>query len=379
MNGNWSTHHLVQNASLSLGEESAANLGVYISHLRERGVAPVATLGHLAQIVGVEYSFLRSTVQRNRERSNYKVFFIGKRNGGDRLIHSVTSKLFLIQRFVNDEILQKIQPHQASYAFHPSGGIRKCANVHCGARWLFSFDISNFFYQINEIDVYEIFREIGYTQLLSFELSRLCTTIYLPSLKHRKYLWNKNFHTSKIDYSIYNNVSQRIGCLAQGSPTSPMLSNLAARGLDESLNDLAKRHGLVYTRYADDLVFSSGSELNRSSSVGRIRSEILNEVRGFNFEPNLKKTRIAGPGTRKVVLGLLVDGPEPRLTKAFRKKIERHLYIATKFGIKDAAEHEKFRSAHGYYNYIRGLIGYVKDVDETRWNKYKQQFDQCKL
>lgn len=378
----WSTHHLSQEAEVLLGKESALKLTRYSNKLKRNDLPVIFTLRHLSKIVKVDYKLLRSTVNRQRESANYRMFAIKKRSGGRRHIHAVTGELFKVQHFINSEILQKIKPHNLSFAFHTNGGIRKCAEMHCGARWLFQFDIENFFYSINESDVYKIFLAAGYRSLLSFELARICTTLCLPA--HLASLIQRNAHSRK-KYKLYNpnkNCSSSffdeyrpkpMGVLPQGAPSSPMISNLVAKELDISMEEYADKNGLIYTRYADDITLSSSSDLPKGVSTGKIRRDIIEIIRKNHFKENRNKTRIAGPGSKKIVLGLLVDSERPRLSKETYKRITRHIYAIEKFGIEEVAKYEKFDSALGFYNHICGLISFVKDVDRERWNDFHKK------
>lgn len=350
----WSVHHLYNDASGKLGSETASKLQNYASKLKNSGLPVVFTLKHLAKITDSDYNFLFETVRRKRERSNYRIFQISKRSGGQRIIHAASGKLLTIQQFLNSEILQKTVPHSCSYAFHPNGGIKKCASMHCGARWLIQFDLKDFFYAISGTRVYEIFKNLGYRNLLAFQLSRLCTTTNLPSTA-KKY---------KFTYA---------GVLPQGAPTSPMLSNLAAIQLDQLLHQYSVEQGFVYTRYADDLTFSS-VRLPKQKSIGTIRRNIIKIIRQSGFIENSKKIRIAGPGAKKIVLGLLVDGAHPRISKELYKRIDRHLYYAMKFGLKNTADHNQFESSYGFYNHLLGLLSYVRDVDIARWGTFNARF-----
>ena len=176
----WSAHHLFQNAAKELGNDLAFDIQKYANNLRSAELPVIFSLGHLSYITGIDYNLLHATVNRKREKANYNLFSIHKRAGGRRFIHAVNGKLFHLQKYVNDAILQKNKPHPSSYAFHRSGGIRLCAAVHCGCKWLFQFDLKDYFYTISEPLVYSVFRRMGYTNLLSFELARLCTTLHLP-------------------------------------------------------------------------------------------------------------------------------------------------------------------------------------------------------
>lgn len=370
----WSVHHLFDKAQEKLGSETAIELRKYAQRLMTVRLPVVFSLGHLAEITHTEYQFLRDTVRRKREATNYKMFAVMKRSGGRRFIHAVSSQLISVQKFINEEILQKISPHPCSYAFHRSGGIRACAAAHCGARWLFQYDLANFFYDINEKDVLQIFDRLGYRSLLSFELARICTTTHLP--KHlNRYIRSRN---SRSDEGMPYKTSDFIGVLPQGAPTSPMLSNLVAENLDIRISDFAGKNGFVYTRYADDLTLSASS-LPQKMSIGNIHRRIVGIIRSCGFRENQKKIRIAGPGSKKIVLGLLVDGERPRISKETCKRIDRHLYASEKFGIVQTAAHEGFDSAYGFHNHLSGLVAFVSDVDKEKGTEFKKRMERIPI
>ena len=388
----WSTHHLYQQAAGTLGSETAAALQRYAQQLISQRLAVVFTLGHLSRITGVSYQMLRDTVNRKRESSNYRMYAVKKRSGGRRFIHSVSGDLFMVQRFINHEILQNCMPHFSSFAFHSSGGIKECAAMHCGARWLFQFDLTDFFYDITEIDVCRVFQALGYRNLLAFELARLCTTTHLPQCQKRLL-----FHSAPLDYfgrfasrieadesfndtpiMPYPDRSGVLGVLPQGAPTSPMLSNLVARKLDELLYAFALDQRFVYTRYADDITFSA-STFPKQQTIGNIHRNIVRLIRQAGFKENNKKTRVAGPGSRKIVLGLLVDGGEPRISKETYHRIDRHLHASAKYGLAHVASHEGFDSAYGFFNHLSGLIAFVKDVDQKRWHDFSYRFKKISI
>lgn len=366
----WSAHHLSQEAEVILGVEKAFYLKQYAQNLIQSNLPVIFSLRHLSNITDVDYSTLRATVMRKRESANYKMFAIKKRSGGRRFIHAVSGQLLRVQQFLNAEVLQQVSPHPTSFAFHAQGGIRKCAAMHCGARWLFQYDLQDFFYNINEIDVYHIFKKLGYRPLLAFELARICTTTHLP--KHLSCLLYHDVNDDQ-QYAYFNRPGF-VGVLPQGAPTSPMLSNLAAVELDEKLSEYALQRGFVYTRYADDITLSA-MRLPQNEAIAKINRTIIGIFRHCRFRENDKKMRIAGPGSKKVVLGLLVDGEQPRISKEMYKRIDRHLYAAEKFGLAETAIHEGFDSAFGFYNHLSGLISFVKDVDQSRWIEFKKRID----
>ncbi len=374
----WSTHHLFKKAlDENLQESSADNAQKYAAKLRSKNLPVIFSLRHLSKITGTEYLSLHSTVNRKKDSCNYSIFSIKKRSGGRRFIHAVNHPLFSVQKFINCEILQNVKPHHSSFAFHRSGGIKKCADMHCGAKWILSFDLKDFFYSIKESSVYEVFAELGYKSLLAFEMARLCTTRRLPQ-KADKYLNYqdipilRNYEQSKSYPYEFNHFQ---GVLPQGAPSSPMLSNLVARTLDEALYSFSQENSFIYTRYADDLTFSA-TRLPEGKSIGRLKMDIISIIRRHGFIENPKKIRIAGSGSKKVVLGLLVDGDRSRISKEMYKRIDRLLHAATKYGIEDTASHEGFKSAYGLFNHLKGLLLFVKDVDFKRWEFFQEKFQE---
>ena len=379
----WSIHQLHTEAQKSLDNKSAASLKRYALNLKRSNLPIVFTLGHLSKIVNVDYKTLRATVSRRREYNNYRIYAIKKRSGGRRYIHALSKDLLKTHRFINSEILQKITPHTSSFAYHKDGGIRNCAHMHCGARWIFQYDLENFFYSINEANVYKVFLDAGYRSLLAFELARICTTLRLP--KHLNNLLITSSYTGEEIYSFYQHELEvggfsfsnlfPMGVLPQGSPSSPMLGNLVAKKLDEDLTKFADDNGFVYTRYADDITLSCSGDFDRSLSIGEINRKVISIIRMNKFKENRRKMRIAGPGSKKLVLGLLVDGSTPRLSRETYKRIDRHLYAIKKYGLEDVANHEGFDSSLGYYNHVAGLVSFVKAVDMNRWKEFSNRFN----
>jgi RNA-directed DNA polymerase len=375
----WSTHHLYNEALAVHDSDTALEIRRYAQNLITKGYPVVFSLEHLSRITHVSYAMLRATVERKRESANYRMFAVSKRSGGLRFIHAVTGDLQVIQRFINLEILQKTHAHPASFAFHPSGGIRKCAAQHCGAKWLFQFDLSDFFYAVNEAQVFRVFCKMGYRELLVFELARLCTTTRLPRNKHEYLMWRPGQPLfprlgieARAEGMPYPLTPGLLGVLPQGAPTSPMLSNLAAGKLDESLTSFADEFGFIYTRYADDITISA-THIPKTIAIGTIYHRIINCIRKAGFKENRDKIRIAGRGSKKVVLGLLVDGPEPRISRETYKRIDRHLHAAKKYGLEATALHEGFDSAFGFHNHLAGLVRFVHDVDLKRWADFSER------
>jgi len=157
-----------------------------------------------------------------------------------------------------------------------------------------------------------------------------------------------------------------------------MLSNLAAAKLDELLSAFVNVFGFVYTRYADDITISA-AHLPGTINVGTIHHRVIDCIRRVGFKENSNKIRIAGKGSKKVVLGLLVDGSELRVSRETYKRIDRHLHAAKKYGVEATALHEGFDSAFGFYNHLTGLVRFVHDVDSMRGVEFSERLALIKV
>jgi RNA-directed DNA polymerase len=350
---------------------------------RDHLLPPLLTLKHLSVMAGCSYLSLRRIVERNH-RSAYRYFRIRKRSGGTRLICVPCEPLLRAQKWINRFILQAVPPHPCSLAFSRGQSNVECARRHCGSHWLIKLDVRRFFESISERQVFQVFTNLGYRPLVAFELGRLTTRVpekaYSLGIEEPKGgspigRWNNSAQATE-KYSIEDYRCDKIGHLPQGAPTSPLLSNLCVRGLDEGLATLAQEHRLVYTRYADDIVFSTTSPFSRQRSL-KIAGTVYAQMKEFGLRANTTKTSIVPPGARKVVLGLLVDRDRPRLQQSFKKEIELHMHYLTKpgHGPKQHAERRGFDSVFGLKLFLEGKISYASSVEPEFGKMLRQQFN----
>jgi RNA-directed DNA polymerase len=339
------------------------------AHRVQRESLPaVLTLNHLAEQTGVGLKYLRVVVGRGRDP--YRVFQSRKSRGGYRIICVPETPLMRVQRWISRAILSQIHPHECSKAYAPESSVVKAAEEHCGARWLIKVDVQSFFESISEIQVYRLFLELGYQPLVSFEMARLCTRTVASSGRIASKAWHNRKYQS---FGIENHRNWVVGHLPQGAPTSPMLSNLAMRDFDDAVNKIAGKHGLAYSRYSDDLVFSTESDYSRDQAR-RFVALVYKLMRERGLQPHRAKTVIVPPGARKIVLGLLVDGDVPRLSRDFRQALEQHLYYIEKFGPVRHAEKRRFKSISAMRRHLHGLISYAASVDSEFGQKCLHRF-----
>jgi RNA-directed DNA polymerase len=213
----------------------------------------VLTLHHLSHLCDISPEFLQSVIFRKIEP--YTTFRVKKQGRSNKIpkparrfrtICVPNPLLMQTQRWIAQNILNAISPHDASYAFAKGRDLVGAAQKHTGARWLVKVDVRNFFESVSEQQVYFAFRRLGYPSLLSFQLARICTRLPLGDRPRPL-----SPTSSAIPYRAWPQ-----GHLPQGAPTSPMLANLVVSALDAHLSEMARKMGWTYTRYADDLTFS---------------------------------------------------------------------------------------------------------------------------
>nr|WP_314787650.1 reverse transcriptase family protein [uncultured Campylobacter sp.] len=198
---------------------------------------------------------------------------------------------------------------------------------HLNKYYLYKFDIEDFFISIKKESIENIFIKIGYEKQAAELFSNLCT---------------------------YNNA------LKEGLNTSPLLANLFCYELDaDIISSIAKN--VVYTRYGDDITFSSDE--NNFIKADDLQ-KILNK---YNLKLNKQKTLFAIQGQPQYVTGLSISNREyPRVPKRLKRKVRQKLYYMNKF-FGSNSEEELLKRLYGEIAYI---IGIEKDLGE----KYKKTF-----
>jgi len=381
---NWESHqYQIKGETQGVSEdilEAAKYIAAITTSINSK-LPPVFTLNHLARLSGIKFALLRAIVAR-KVSEPYRIFKIRKKSGKARykrfrMICAPSPELAKVQSWICQNILNiaRSKLHSASKAYAPESKIFDGARIHCSAKWLIKIDILNFFESISESSVYNVFRELGYQPLISFEMARICTRLFkYGTYSHKRRRWkNRNIH----QYNIEDYRNAHLGYLPQGAPTSPMLANFAMIEADKELNDLAIGFGLVYSRYADDLTFSTSSKNFSHAQAGEFIWKVYRVIEKYGFLPNVTKTKIASPRSRKIVLGLLVDGQKPRLTRDFRSKMRLPLYYLKhpQVGPLNHAKKLGFIAVTGFKNHVYGLARYAYQVDEAYGKDLIAQLD----
>ena len=254
------------------------------------GLRSVLTLNHLAYQTGADHFYLRDVI--GRDIDPYEEFLLH----GKRQISSPRPPIRVVQKWILAHIVGRVSCHPASYAYERNKSIAQCARRHLGASWLVKLDVHEFFASIDESRIFQVFTELGYGGLVSFEMARICTR---PGIGARHQITARE-STPITHYAAIKKYQTPagLGFLPQGSPTSGALANLVMRAIDIKLAEAVKGTGIVYTRYADDIVFSTPGSFSRREASELIR--MADNMLGRNgFLRHEKKPRSYRPALAK--------------------------------------------------------------------------------
>lgn len=307
-------------------------------------------------------------------KERYWTFTIKKKSGGERTINAPVKGLKSILRALNLVLQCMYQPHEAATGFVLEKSIVDNAKKHVGHHYVLNIDLKDFYHTFDRNRVKmafmsEPFNLKGEKEPLAFLLASLCT------------------HPFEIDGEVKT-------VLPQGSPTSPTLTNILCKKLDRRLTGLAKRFGAIYTRYADDITFSSyHSVLNKEEFQNELHRIIAQDHLfifpedgkiikiGSPLEINHKKTRLQKSKYRQEVTGLIVND-KANIRKRYVKQIRMWLYYWEKYGLEKAEQifkrdyfidkgHVKNMNAH-LINVLDGKLEFLKMVKGEKGKIYSQ-------
>jgi RNA-directed DNA polymerase len=301
-----------------------------------------------------------------RQHDPYTDLEFEKRDGTSRYISAPHEPLLGIQDALHKQYLSEPKLfHDSAFAYIKGRSAVQCARKHEDAEWLIKVDIDDFFHTIDERMVYREFRRRGVTKFNSFVLARFLTREpskfkgSLPS-KYRR-------HQKNPASKLFDVETRRIGFLPQGSPTSGAISNLVFFDLDNQFEELAHQRGLSYSRYSDDLIFSSTDDFERRNATQTLQT-VVRTLRRKGFDPHLGKTRIVPPGARKQVLGVLVGSPGLRLPRARKSRLDRELWAVRTHGFTKHARHMREPNEFKVLNRLYGTLIWANEIDPS-WSR----------
>ena len=243
----------------------------------------------------------------NHTSNRYRQFKIRKKSGGWREITSPRHKSFMSILCCLNEVFKALYtPSDYAMGFTEGCSVVDNANVHKGMNYVFNMDLKDFFPSIEQPRVWKRLQlpPFNFPLPVANAMAGLCCM--------------KEENESGTRY-----------VLPQGAPTSPIITNMICDRLDHRLAGVAKRFGLNYSRYADDISFSSNYNAYHKNSD--FRKEVLRIITGQNFTINAKKTRLQRRQERQEVTGITVN-EKLNVQQKYVRDIRNALYIWEKHG-----------------------------------------------
>jgi RNA-directed DNA polymerase len=296
------------------------------------------TAEQIAHAMGITVPALRFLAfsRATSQVSHYVRFEIPKKTGGARRISAPMPRLKRAQRWVLDNILDKIALHDAAHGFRKRRSIVSNARPHVGADVVLNLDLKDFFPTLEYKRIRGMFRGLGYGEAAATIFALVTSEPDIDEVE----LDGQTFYVA--------NGARR---LPQGAPTSPAITNIVCRRMDARLAGAAKKLGFTYTRYADDLTFSGPKSADAGAMLDRIR--FIAAAEGFTEHP--KKTRVLRRGRRQEVTGVVVN-QQLGVDRETLRKFRALLFQIAKDGPAGkswGASPDIFASAIGYANYVR--------------------------
>ena len=300
------------------------------------------------------------------DKHRYHSFEIPKKLGGVRQICAPCGNLKWIQLCLNEIFKALYNPSPDAMGFTEGRSIVDNARIHTNQNYIFNIDLEDFFPSIDQARVWKRLQlpPFNFNAKVAGVIAGFC------SIKSVRYTDKEPFSECFV--------------LPQGAPTSPLLTNAVCDTLDRRLHGLSKRFGLHYSRYADDITFSSMH--NVYQPCGDFRKELERITTDQHFTINEKKTRLRHCSSRQEVTGLTV-GQKINVTRKYVKDIRAILHIWEKYGMNAAFatfypryKSEKCQLHRGEPNMVNGIAGklcymkLVKGENDSVYQRLNAQF-----
>jgi len=246
---------------------------------------------------------------------HYKSHYLPKKNGGKRMLDCPGKNLKTIQRWILKNYLNKLEVNKRANGFVKKRGIKRNALYHLKKKYILTVDIKDFFTSISQGQVFETINTNYNDRDFALKIAKLCT------------------------YQRY---------LPQGAPTSPVLSNLVFKPIDDEIMKYCNSELIHYSRYADDLTFSSDNKQSLQYAYRYINDLLYKN--GFNL--NTKKTRyLSGKGNMSVT-GVNINSGYPKANPKLKKQVRAELH------------HYIIKEKQISLNKLAGKISFIRSIEE---------------
>jgi RNA-directed DNA polymerase len=276
--------------------------------------------------LGLSPAFLEKLARTASFR--YKEYQIKKKGGGTRTIHHPARELKLVQGWLLQNVLNRLPVHPAATAYREGCSIRRNAESHVANNYFLRVDFQDFFPSLKGRDVEAVL--VANRQSLS------------------------EGGITMQDITFITRIVCRHDSLTIGAPTSPQLSNAIMFDLDRTWSERARALEVTYTRYADDLYFSTNRPNVLKDLLGDLRSYLNANDRPL-LRINDKKTAFGSRKRRRLAAGLVLTSDRRVSIGRQRKRVLKALVMKLK---------RRYLSPDEVAS-LRGWISYLHSVEPT--------------
>jgi RNA-directed DNA polymerase len=273
----------------------------------------------------------------------YFVWTIPKRSGGDRIVCHPARELKVIQEIFLSKILNDLPIHDSAMAYTKGRSIKKNAISHLDSRVILKLDFTDFFNN------------------LLVEHWRMYAADYFPH-------WTPPERHFAEQILFWGAQTYAPKCLAIGAPTSPMISNALMFEIDARLCAFAEAKKLVYTRYADDITFSSKAHLAKEETISEVRTALAT-AKYTKIRLNDAKTTIVSNRFARRVTGLTLT-PDFRISLGRERK--RLISAMVHRSLQGKLDHDETKK-------LSGLLAFSLDVEPTFIESLKKKYGEIPI
>lgn len=329
------------------------------NRLRDNDLPALPDVQALARVLELSIPRLRWLVYHREvdTGTHYHRWTVPKRDGGTRLISAPKPELKRAQTWIARSITEHLPVHGAAHGFLAGRSTVTNAAVHSGAGVVVKLDLRDFYPSITFPRVKGVFRKAGYNEQVATALALLCTEPPREAIDIR---------------GVTYHVAMGPRSLPQGAPTSPSITNTLALRLDSRLAGLARKLGLRYSRYADDLTFSW--HRGPDAPVGKLIDAVRRITADEGFAVHEDKTRVMRAGRRQKVTGLVINRSGPAGSERGQEpaaRVPRRLVRRLR-----AAIHNRERGRPGKGEslaVLRGWAAYVNMSDPAKGRAFLER------
>jgi len=258
----------------------------------------------------------------------YKTYAIRKKTGGIRIIDHPARELKLFQRWLVNNLFARLPVHRAACAYKKRSSIYRNASQHKSHNFILKVDFKDFFPSIRAVDIYHLLQT------------------HSDTLKNRI--------ASPVDIDLVCRLVCRNGRLTIGAPSSPIISNCVMFEFDEAWMTVSRRKKITYTRYADDLYFSTNERNTLEGLLNDLRTDLKRRPHPV-LRINEEKTVFTSRKRRRLVTGLVLTPVGTISLGRHRKRVIKSLIYRR---LQGRLQPEQLAS-------LNGMLAYAQSVEPS--------------